>query len=180
MEVSINKLDTFIRSIIDHNKNKQTETTNDVINVAEMLDLIVDTQIPLLLKPEIKVEISIEQKAPFYSDEFRLGLIIGNLVNNSAKYSNQNRNDKFIGIKVDIDETKATFVLEDNGRGIAEKHLSAIFNIFYRISSDNSGSGLGLYLVKETVSKLNGSIKVESELGEFSRFSLTVPNGYNG
>jgi signal transduction histidine kinase len=177
MEVSINKLDTFIRSIIDHNKNKQTETTVEKINIAEMLELIVDTQIPLQLKKEIKVNTSISQAIPFLSDEFRLGLIIGNLVNNSAKYSNQNRDDKRISISVEVNENAGTFVIEDNGRGIAEKHLGAIFNIFYRISSDNSGSGLGLYLVKETVSKLGGTICVESELGVFTKFIVKIPNG---
>ena len=66
-------------------------------------------------------------------------------------------------------------MVKDNGQGIAEKHLDKIFNMFYRASEGGGGSGLGLYIVKETVDKLNGKIQVLSELGKGTSFSIVLP-----
>ena len=67
-------------------------------------------------------------------------------------------------------------LLEDNGIGIAEKDLEKIFEMFYRGSKQSSGSGLGLYIVKETTEKLGAKITVESQKGIGSTFRLVIPN----
>ena len=63
----------------------------------------------------------------------------------------------------------------DNGPGIAKEHQENIFKMFYRGSESSSGSGLGLYIVKETLVKLNGDISLESQLGEGSTFTIKFP-----
>ena len=68
-----------------------------------------------------------------------------------------------------------TFSVEDNGDGIAEDHQDKIFNMFYRASEKASGSGLGLYIVKETLEKMNGTISHQSTLGKGSLFTVTIP-----
>jgi signal transduction histidine kinase len=65
--------------------------------------------------------------------------------------------------------------IEDNGIGISDEHLPKIFEMFYRASEKSQGSGLGLYIVKETLDKLGGSIQVKSTHGHGSIFSLEVP-----
>jgi signal transduction histidine kinase len=65
--------------------------------------------------------------------------------------------------------------VEDNGIGISEKNQAKIFEMFYRATSIASGSGLGLYIVKETVEKLGGSVSVHSEIGTGSSFIIKLP-----
>jgi signal transduction histidine kinase len=178
MEQSVHKLDTFIRSVIDHYKNLRTENTVRLIDLKALFALVIETQIPQTMRPEVNIKMDIDPTLNLYSDEFRLNLVLGNLVNNAAKYYATNQPYKQLDIKVRAEGNLVTFVIEDNGRGIADKHLGSIFNIFYRIAADNAGSGLGLYLVKETLNKMDGTINVASVLGQFTRFTITIPNGH--
>jgi signal transduction histidine kinase len=67
-------------------------------------------------------------------------------------------------------------VVADNGIGIEPKHLNSIFDLFYRANASSKGTGIGLYIVKEAVSKLKGSIKVNSKFGEGSKFIVELKN----
>jgi len=68
------------------------------------------------------------------------------------------------------------FSIKDNGIGISAENQSKIFDMFYRVSSSSVGSGLGLYIVKETIDKLNGQIEIESELSKGTTFNIHIPN----
>jgi signal transduction histidine kinase len=67
-------------------------------------------------------------------------------------------------------------VYTDNGKGIDNAHLDKIFDMFFRASADSYGSGLGLYITRQVVKKLNGTIRVQSELGQGTQFIITLPN----
>ena len=69
----------------------------------------------------------------------------------------------------------AHVMVEDNGKGIEEEHLPNLCKMFYRATDDNAGSGLGLYIVKEAVDKLNGSLLIESEVHVGTKVRLTIP-----
>ncbi len=77
---------------------------------------------------------------------------------------------------VKVSRNEALIIIDDNGIGIEAKHQDKIFNMFYRATNFQPGSGLGLYIVKETLDKLKGSITVESELGVGTKFSIKIPN----
>ena len=66
--------------------------------------------------------------------------------------------------------------MEDNGEGIAQSKLSSIFQMFYRATDNSQGSGLGLYIVKNVVEKLNGKISVTSEESKGTVFKVEIPN----
>jgi signal transduction histidine kinase len=65
--------------------------------------------------------------------------------------------------------------VEDNNRGIPETHQQNFFDMFYRYNTVIRGSGLGLFIVKEVLAKIDGSIALESEPGEGSKFKDAVP-----
>jgi len=67
------------------------------------------------------------------------------------------------------------FSVEDNGSGVPPEHQQKIFEMFYRYATHISGSGLGLFIVKEVLAKIGGSIALESEAGQGSKFSVSVP-----
>jgi signal transduction histidine kinase len=76
---------------------------------------------------------------------------------------------------VNVADQMAHFEIEDNGRGISKEHLKNVYRMFYRATDDGAGSGLGLYIVKETVDKLHGSIQIESEEGKGTTVKLEIP-----
>ena len=82
-------------------------------------------------------------------------------------------------INANVENAQVKINIEDNGLGIAEEHKSKIFEMFYRASEKSQGSGLGLYIVKETLVKLKGSIQLDSNLGQGSRFTIRLPNQIN-
>ena len=80
-------------------------------------------------------------------------------------------------IKVDVNVigNGAQVRVEDNGKGIAQEHLKHVCRMFYRATDDGAGSGLGLYIVKEAIDKLNGSIDIDSVEGQGTTVSLMIP-----
>ena len=82
----------------------------------------------------------------------------------------------FVDIKVDMSDTETHIIVKDNGIGIPKEHQQKIFDMFYRVSKNSVGSGLGLYIVKEAIDKLNGRIDVESEIGVGTTFNVYLPN----
>ena len=65
--------------------------------------------------------------------------------------------------------------ISDNGEGIATPYKDKIFEMFYRGTTNSNGSGLGLFIAKEAVEKLNGKIEFTTEYGVGSEFTITVP-----
>ena len=75
-----------------------------------------------------------------------------------------------------FEEGSACVEIQDNGRGIPEKYQPQIFEMFFRAAHDRPGSGLGLYIVQETIEKLQGRISLESQVGEGTTFTVCIPN----
>jgi signal transduction histidine kinase len=107
-------------------------------------------------------------------DELLFRQILSNLVSNAIKYSLPKG---VIEIHLSLDVNKVLISIRDYGIGIPEDELDKIFEPFYRCSSASSisGTGLGLAIVKRAVETLHGSLKVESELGKGSTFTVILP-----
>ena len=108
---------------------------------------------------------------------YNLETILSNLISNAVKYTAEGGE-----IKIDIatDQHFVTIHVSDTGRGIQEKDIPLIFNRFYRAHNEQEeateGSGLGLAIVEQLVDKADGLIKVSSELGQGTTFSVILPN----
>ncbi|MGB3181161.1 MAG: HAMP domain-containing sensor histidine kinase [Cyclobacteriaceae bacterium] len=77
-----------------------------------------------------------------------------------------------------IDKDRAEVRVKDNGLGIPKDQQDKVFAMFYRASNQGNGAGLGLYIIKETMEKLNGSIELVSEVNTGTTFILSIPNSY--
>ena len=77
---------------------------------------------------------------------------------------------------MDVNYKTLTIIVEDNGEGIPPQKIEKIFDMFYRASRNSNGSGLGLYIVKEIVNKLGGTIDVESEVNKGTKFIVKIPS----
>src|SRR5690606_21651564 len=112
---------------------------------------------------------------PFVSDPVRIRIIIGNIISNAYKYYNPNVRST-LHITANITPQQAIIVIKDNGIGIREEHASRIFDMFYRATENSQGSGLGMYIVKQGVEKLKGTISVKSKFEKGTTITLILPN----
>jgi len=144
---------------------------NDFFNsiVDEFTEKINEKQIKLNrkdLSPEVLIK----------TDKRLIHIIVSNLMSNAVKYTNANGNLSF---SYELSGESLEIVFSDDGIGIPEGELSKLFTKFYRASNAQShqteGTGLGLYIVKQSVEKLGGSITVESEEYNGTKFVVKIP-----
>jgi len=173
---SIRKLDGYIVDILNISRNARMALQEVPIDFKEMIGQIYDQLYYIDNCAKVKKVTEIEGKSFFVSDPVRLNMILNNLISNSIRYADFSKDEPTITIKVKISEEAVEIVVYDNGAGISDEHLGKVFNMFYRGTETNNGSGLGLYIVKETLNKLKGTIVVKSEYRKFTEITITVPN----
>ncbi len=166
--------DHFIREILDQSRNSRLEVKREEILFQPIIDETFD-QLSFATPTGKAVEkiISVQQIKPFYCDRWRLKVILNNIISNAIRY--RNGRDPVIRVNVEVTDKGAQLCIEDNGKGIAKEHLKNVCGMFYRATDDGAGSGLGLYIVKETIDKLNGSIRIDSVEGEGTTVELMIP-----
>jgi signal transduction histidine kinase len=166
--------DSFIKEILDQSRNSRLEVKKEEILFENLIDETFN-QLKFATSTGTAVDkiVHVKQDGAFYSDRWRLKVILNNIISNSIRY--RNGHDPIIKVNVDISDHKAILEIEDNGRGIPKEHLSKVYQMFYRATDDGAGSGLGLYIVKETMDKLHGLIKIESEEGKGTKVKLEIP-----
>jgi signal transduction histidine kinase len=165
--------DNFIREIIDYSRNARTETVVEPLNLKKQVDEVIDTLKFDGLADKIEFRIKIDEDFTFISDKIRLTVILNNLIGNAIKYHNLSKENPFIEIRFQDDA--CALHVEDNGSGVMPQHQQKIFNMFYRGSDRVTGSGLGLFITREAVAKLGGTISLKSVYGEGSTFTVNFP-----
>ncbi|MGM0580332.1 MAG: PAS domain-containing sensor histidine kinase [Bacteroidota bacterium] len=176
VDQSINKLDDFIKDIVDLSRNARQEVQADQINFDEIVQETLDNYQYLENFDKIDKRIKVENDVNFYSDNRRLKVIFNNIISNAIRYFNPFTDNPYVKIKVKTDAEKAVIKISDNGLGIENEYLEKIFDMFFRASNLGKGTGIGLYIVKETIQKVKGEIQVESEVEKGTTFTVTLPN----
>ncbi len=176
MEKSIERLDDFIKDIIEYSRNKHVDVKLETINFTNLLESSLESLWYLENTNKINIEININDKVRFVSDSKRISIVLNNFISNAIKYHDIEKKAPSIWLDVTTTKKEAIITIKDNGLGIEEKEIDKIFNMFYRVSSKIMGSGIGLFIVKEVLAKLNGVLSVESKLGEGSMFTIKIPN----
>jgi two-component system phosphate regulon sensor histidine kinase PhoR len=140
-------------------------------NVFELLEMKAS-------KKKISLTFDENYKDPIWikGDKERLQQVVSNLVVNSIKYGYEKGTTE-VSIE-NLTKKKVIVRITDNGEGIANEHLSRLFERFYRVDKSGSrkegGSGLGLAIVKHIIEAHDEKIYIESELGVGSEFSFTL------
>jgi len=171
----VGQLDHFITDVLSHSKNLKLDVKNDVIDFNSIIDRTFKDLGYMRGADQVRCEVVI-QGGEFYSDPWRIGEIFRNLISNAIKYRKLNGVSCEVSIQIAIDEKQASIQFKDNGIGISTENMNRIFEMFYRASEQSEGSGLGLYIVKNAVEKLNGQLTVDSLPGEGTAFEITLPN----
>ncbi len=175
IEKNIIRLDVFIKELIDFSRNVRTEISVEQIDFYSLIQEAIEEN-KYYQKDNIQITTQIIANAVFFSDKRRISVVLNNLISNSIKYHNPYIDESHIKIIVEIDLQKALISIEDNGIGIKEEYIPRLFEMFFRATEQSSGSGLGLFIVKETLDKLGGKIEVSSLLNKGSIFRIKIPN----
>jgi signal transduction histidine kinase len=175
MERSITRVDKIIKNILEYSRSKRFELQFEKVNITDIYNEIVESLSYIKGTENISWERFISDEVPFISDEACIRTITGNLVTNAIKYR---RKDVLSTIRFELrtDAKKAILAVADNGEGIPKEKHQAVFDMFYRHSESAEGSGLGLYIVRQTVERLGGTIGLMSEVGVGTTFTITLPN----
>lgn len=169
------QLDHFISDVLSHSKNLKMEVSVDRVNLHEIIERTFKDLNYLTGADEVRASISITG-GDFFSDQWRLGEIFRNLISNAIKYRKLDYRDAQVAVTVAVTPDYCDILVEDNGIGVEAAMVPRIFEMFVRATARSDGSGLGLYIVKNAIDRLKGTISVESEAGVGTRFLIRLPN----
>ena len=173
----------IINDILDFSKieSGRLEIINDNYDLGK---IIYDVTTLVNIKAEskgLKLKVSVDENLPYqlYGDDKRVREIITNVLNNAVKYTEQGFVDMTISGHAQDGIVLLKIRIEDSGQGIKEEDLDKIFSGFSRVNAKKNknieGTGLGLSITKHLVELMDGSIKVESEYGKGSVFTVLLP-----
>jgi signal transduction histidine kinase len=175
ISASIKRLDDQIIDIYHFIKNAKIALKLSPVNLKELV-LEIFALVEHIVPYQVNLILDIEEKAIFIIDTYRLKIVLNNLISNAVKYSSNRNNNAFVEIWSRVDEHSCNFYVKDNGDGIPDHLKDKVFEIYYRANNKTSGAGLGLFICKEAVRKLKGTIELETKLGQGSTFSVNLPN----
>lgn len=168
---ALTKMHKLIIDLTEVRKGKHKyKTQEELLNFEELLEdvrLILSDNI-IAAKAIISSKVNVSE---ITFSKRKLRTIVYNLVNNAIKFKAKKRQLEIaVTTKKEYDFTVIS--VKDNGIGIKKNKLDAIFSKYYRLENAIEGSGIGLYLVKEIVTKAGGKVVVKSEMGKGTEFKI--------
>jgi signal transduction histidine kinase/ligand-binding sensor domain-containing protein len=170
IKANLDKMDHAIRELIHYAKNKNDEIVLTQLHARTLVNEVIEEMKAYNFSREIDFKLDIPESMTFRGDEARLKVILKNLIHNAVTFSNGQHEKVPVEIRIDNLDGKTRICIKDQGIGIEDNILPNIFNMFYRGSTLSAGSGLGLYVVKDTCEKLGAQVDVRSRPGKGSEF----------
>ncbi|MEO1051530.1 MAG: PAS domain S-box protein [Bacteroidota bacterium] len=171
----VEQLDRFISDVLSHSKNLKIAVTNAEIDLQEVFDNCFADLNYLPNAHNIQKAVEVEG-GKLHSDKWRINEIFRNLISNAIKYHDPAKATPYVKIKATIDANFARVTVEDNGIGIHEELMPKIFEMFYRATENSEGSGIGLYIVKNAIERIGGTLDIDSHAGIGTKFEIVLPN----
>ena len=170
---SATRLDGTIQEILEYSRNSRLDLAHETFDVVAMVQQSFN-DLRFSAQGQMELILDIQTDPILFSDKSRLGVLLKNIIGNSVKYRRKDVNS-FVKFTLARKEGNLIMTVGDNGEGIDAQHLDKIFTMFYRGTTSSIGTGLGLYICKEIVNKLNGDLLVESKPGEGTTMTITLP-----
>jgi signal transduction histidine kinase len=178
VEESTHKLDRIIRDIMSFSRATSQRAKCEKICLEDLVWKSINDYRTEPIFQNIHFDVKATGTYPFFSDQARIEIILDNIVRNCFHFYDVNKSISFIKVNIGIETEQAQVEFIDNGIGIGQQHLDHIFNMFYKASHLARGAGLELFIVKETLEKLHGTIHFESEIGFGTVIRICIPNDY--
>lgn len=166
----INKVLNKLNNI--HFINKEILQT-DIIDFEKIINACKPNLLTYIDIDDLEINLVTETKFHLRSDYNLMRIIVENLLENAVIFRKTKK--AIVTVHLGTDQKSIILSVHDHGLGILKEQHDKIFEMFYRGSQKSKGNGLGLYLVKKAVQKLQGRVEVESEEGKYSRFTILLP-----
>lgn len=173
------ELEKFIKEMSDYSKNARQSVVIEDIDMSKLIRDVLETLRFYPHAEKLSVDIDIEEDLTIMSDHTRLKVVFSNIISNCFKYCDLTKEEPFVRVSAGRIRGMVYLEISDNGLGIKESALPKIFDMFYRATEHGEGTGLGLYIVKEAIDKLGGTIAVHSTVGKGTTFKITLPTKIN-
>lgn len=174
------RLDRLISDLFDLSKMEegQIKVKTEPLDLKEIMETVLQKVKLKAEKKQIRLHVQLNDGVPLFpGDRKRMEQILLNLLENAIRYSERGT----IVAKLTEDKPNVVISVSDNGIGIPKEELPYIFDRFYRVEKSRAreygGTGLGLSIVKKYVELQGGTVKVESQLGAGTTFTLLFPCG---
>jgi len=146
------------------------------VNIREITEQVLQLQRTNTLNKKVTLENNIDENILIYADKVSVDTILRNLTDNAIKFTPAGGK---VTLEAETKDGNVIIYVKDNGVGMDANDIQNIFRLDKRIISkgtnDEKGTGLGLYVCKEMIERMNGNIKVESVIGKGSTFVVTLP-----
>jgi signal transduction histidine kinase len=172
----LNKLEAFISKLVLFSKNSNEPVFIEPVDLRTILMSILDELREHDNRSKVEIECMLPADCQVYSDFSKLYTTLSHIIRNAFDYHDPLKHSGLLLIKAEIQREKVLVEVVDNGIGIDKKSIPTIFQMFYRASRLSKGSGLGLYLAREAIVRLGGSIDINSELNLGTLVKVQFPN----
>ncbi len=173
VDSSATRLDGTIQEILEYSRNSRLELAHEAFDVVAIVKQSYN-DLRFSAQGQMELLLDIQTEPIVFSDKSRLGVLLKNIIGNSIKYRRKDI-DSFVKFSLSRKDGKLIMKVSDNGEGINTQHIDKIFTMFYRGTTSSIGTGLGLYICKEIVNKLNGDLHVESAEGQGTTMTIIIP-----
>lgn len=172
---TVNRMDAFVQNIIKYYRSNRLDVEINHIKFETIVNDIIFDLDNHLKDVHIQYLKEIDEPVFIRSDESRIRIILNNILLNAIKFHDEHTTNKTIHVRVKTNLEGSIIEIEDNGIGIEPDHQDKIYDMFFRGVHKNAGSGVGLYVAKEALKRINGSIQMESTPGVGSKFIVHIP-----
>ncbi|MBL7859004.1 MAG: tetratricopeptide repeat protein [Cyclobacteriaceae bacterium] len=167
-------LDKMLRKLQSISDVGSQELIYKEVFLKEIMEIELDSLKPELDKKKIKTTLSVKLEQPFYSYAALIKIIIQNLLENSIAFSTPT--SPLIQLTAVEKDQEIVIEVHDNGLGIEPEYIERVFEMYFRANEHSKGNGLGLYIVKKTVQKINGRVELESTAGKGTTVRVFLPH----
>lgn len=176
---SLDGLDSLVSDLLDLTKIEHDTAIESEVNVKELVDAALKKLSYLEGFSRTEISTHFEGHSTTLMDKDLIRQVVENLVSNAIKYQDPEVETGFVDVNVCCDDQFFELSVSDNGLGIPEKFRDRLFTMFNRFHSNVAfGSGLGLYMIRKTVEKLEGDLDYEP-LEQGSKFTVKIPAKQN-
>jgi PAS domain S-box-containing protein len=172
IKVSTHDMDSLLKGLLKLSRTGRASLNIETIDMNYLMDRILVT-LEFQIR-QLEAQVIVTDLPPCKGDMVQLTQVFSNLIGNALKYHDPSRKSVVkISGKVEFD--RSIYCVEDNGVGIAPEHQEIIYELFHRLNpSQKDGEGLGLTIVRQILSRLDGEIRLESEPGVGSKFFVLL------
>jgi len=159
----ISKLDSHVHNIMDFNESTRSPIVERKVNLKNLITENIKGLKHMENWDRIQFLIDVNVEGPVFIDAFKISVVLKNLLSNAIRFHNYEQQDPWIRVAAFLKGGKVSIIVEDNGIGIDRNIQKRVFELFFRGHETSTGEGIGLYIVREVMTKLKGEMKLRSK-----------------